>query len=95
MKEITTINGAWSDEANAWVSDTLCLTGDCWLEISLPEKGRVVIKKAEKKEGPYPKALITKWGGPDFRFRVYGTTEARYISIHLTTTPTTIQFSNI
>lgn len=95
MKEITTIQGAWSDEANGWQSDTLKLTGDAWLEMELPEKGRLVIKKAEQIEGPYPKALITKWGGPKFRIRIYGCTEDRYVKIITSVTPTTIQIANI
>lgn len=93
--EITPISGAWSDDANAWVSDKLCLTGDCWLEVALPDKGRVVIKKSENEEGPFPKALISRWGGPKFRIRMYGTTENRYIKVCLTTTPTNIQLSSI
>ena len=93
--EIIPINGAWSDEANAWVSDTLCLTGDCWIEITLPDKGRIVIKKSESENGPYPKALISKWGGPEFRIRIYGTTENRYIKVCLTAEPTIIQIASI
>lgn len=93
--EIITIDGAWSEQENAWVSDTLCLTGDCWLEVTLPDKGRLVIKKSETANGPYPKALITKWAGPKFRIRIYGSTEARYIRIYLTDTPTTIHISSI
>ena len=93
--EITTINGAWSEQDNAWVSETLCLTGDCWLEVTLPDKGRLVIKKSETENGPYPKALITKWDGPQFKIRIYGSTEARYIKIYLTDTPTTIQLASI
>lgn len=106
MNEITTINGAWSDEANGWVSDTLELTGDAWLEVELPSKGRLVIKKAEKIEGPYPKALITKWTGPTFRIRlIHGTYTGksnegvvnlgRYIKIITTETPTRIELVNI
>ena len=95
MKEITTLHGAWSDEANAWVSDTIELTGDSWLEVTLPDKGRLVIKKSESVDGPWPKALITPWTGPDFRIRLYGTTEKRYIQIHLTEEPTKIQLANI
>lgn len=95
MKEITTIHGAWSDEANAWVSEIVELTGDSWLEVTLPEKGRLVIKKSESIDGPWPKALISSWTGPDFRIRLYGTTENRYIQIHLTEEPTTIQLANI
>lgn len=95
MKPITTINGAWSEQANAWVSETLCLTGDCWLEVELPSKGRLVIKKSETANGPWPKALITPWSGPKFRIRVHGSTEARYIQIHLTEIPNTIQYANI
>ena len=95
MKPITTINGAWSEQANAWVSETLCLTGDSWLEVELPSKGRLVIKKSETANGPWPKALITPWSGPKFRIRVHGSTEARYIQIHLTETPNTIQYANI
>ncbi len=95
MKEITTIQGAWSDEANGWVSEILELTGDAWLEVELPSKGRLVIKKAETIEGPWPKALITKWAGPKFRIRIYGSTSARYIKIITTETPNTIQYANI
>ena len=92
--EITTINGAWSAQENAWVSETLCLTGNCWLEVTLPDKGRLVIKKAETENGPYPKALITKWGGPQFRIRMYGSTKSRFVRICLTDTPTTIQIAS-
>ena len=95
MKPITTINGAWSEQANAWVSETLCLTGDCLLEVGLPTKGRLVIKKAEQLEGPWPKALKTPWTDGEFRIRIYGSTEKRYIRIYLTTNPTLIQIANI
>ena len=95
MKEITTIEGAWSDEANGWVSEILQLTGDAWLEVELPAKGRLVIKKAETIDGPWPKALITKWAGPKFRIRIYGSTPARYIKIITTEIPNTIQYANI
>ena len=81
--EITTINGAWSEEENAWVSETWCLTGDCWLEVTLPDKGRMVIKKSESAEGPWPKAKVTPWSGPEFRIRIY-----------LTEEPVRIQFAN-
>ena len=92
--EITTINGAWSEEENAWVSDVWCLTGDCWLEVSMPDKARLVVKKAETLDGPWPKAMITKWGGPEFRIRIYGSTKYRYVRIYLTDIPTRIQFAN-
>lgn len=103
MKPITTIQGAWSDEANGWVSEDLELTGDAWLEVTLPHKGRLVIKKSETPEGPWPKAVITPWTGPDFRLRLrYGTETAssdaphkRYIRIITTVEPTTIQYANI
>ena len=95
MNPIKTINGGWSDAANGWVSETLELAGDAWLEIDLPTKGRVVIKKAEEEDGPYPKALITKWGGPSFRIRIYGSTQSRYIKIITTKTPNTIQYAYI
>lgn len=92
--EITPINGAWSEEANAWVSELWCLTGDCWLEIALPDKGRLVIKKSETQEGPWPKAMTTSWAGPEFRIRIYGSTKYRYVRIYLTEEPTMIQFAN-
>lgn len=106
MKEITTIRGSWSDDANGWVSETVELTGDAWLEVELPEKGRLVIKKAESQEGPWPKALITKWTGPSLRIRIYhgrdevsakvdGVGHNRYIRIVTTITPTRIQLANI
>lgn len=92
--EITAINGAWSDEENAWVSEVWCLTGDCWLEISLPDKGRLVIEKAESVDGPWPKAFKSQWCGPEFRIRLYGSTKYRYVRLYLTKTPTMIQFAN-
>lgn len=106
MKEITTINGAWSDEANGWVSETLELTGDVWLEVELPHKGRLVIKKSETQEGPWPKAVITPWTGPKIRLRlIHGRDEAsakrfgighnRYIKVITTVEPTKIQLVNI
>jgi len=95
MKPIQDISGAWSEEANAWVSEILELTGDTYLEVSLPTKGRLVIKKSESIDGPYPKALITPWTGPEFRIRLYGTTERRYIKVAITETPNRIQFANI
>jgi len=104
MKSIQTINGSWSDEANGWVSDTLELTGDAYLEVELPTKGRLVIKKAVPDSCPvngstavvtWPKALITPWSGPQFRIRIYGTTKAAQIKIITTDTPTRIQLANI
>ena len=92
--EITTINGAWSEDANAWVSEALCLTGDCWLEVVLPEKGRLVVKKSETSEGPWPKCLITPWTGPEMRIRFYGSTKYRYVKLYLTEQPTRLQFAN-
>lgn len=95
MKPIETIQGAWSEQDNAWVSETLCLTGDCWLEVTLPHKGRLVIKKSETAEGPWPKALISNWTGPKFKIRVYGSTKSRYIRLYLTVEPTSCEIVNI
>lgn len=92
--EIVPIKGAWSDEANAWVSDVLCLTGDCWLEVTLGDKGRLVIKKAECLDGPWPKALVSNWSGPDFRVRLYGSTKYRYVRVYLTAVPKRIEFAS-
>jgi hypothetical protein len=92
--EITTINGAWNDKERAWVSDPLFLTGDCYLEVTLPGRGRMVIKKAETADGPWPRAKVTPWTGPEFKIRIYGSTKYRYVRIYLTETPTQIQFSN-
>ena len=92
--EITNINGAWSEEDNAWVSDIWCLTGDCRLEVSMPDKCRLVIKKSETEAGPWPKAMITPWVGPELRIRIYGSTKYRYVKLYLTETPNRIQFAN-
>lgn len=92
--EITTINGSWSSAANAWVSEDLCLTGDCWLEVVLPDKGRLVVKKSETTEGPWPKCLISPWCGPEMRIRFYGSTKYRYVRLYLTANPDRIQFAN-
>lgn len=92
---VITIQGAWDAQANAWVSDAIELTGDCYLMVTLPSKGRLVIKKAEHIDGPWPKALITKWTGPSFKVNLYGSTESRYIKVYLTETPTTIQMTKV
>lgn len=85
-----TIEGAWSEQDNAWVSETIQMTGSCWLEATLPDKGRLVIKKSESEYGPFPKALISNWSGPDFKIRIYGTTRERYIRVYTTSIPTRI-----
>lgn len=93
---MTTITGSWNETANAWVSEELCLqTGDIWLEVTLPAKGYIVIKKSETSDGPWPKALISTYSGPEFRVRIYGSTKERYIRIETTSTPNTIQYANI
>lgn len=88
--EITSIDGAWSEQEHAWVSDPVFLRGDCWLEVTLPNKGRMIVKKSETEDGLYPKALITPWTGPQFKIRIYGSTKYRYIIICLTDTPESI-----
>ena len=96
--EMTTVNGAWSDEANGWVSEVLELTGDAWLEVELPAKGRLVIKKAENIRGPWPKALITKLDGPMFKIRlVHGRNGigGRFVKIIATEEPKSIELVNI
>lgn len=106
MRELKTIQGAWSDEANGWVSEDLELTCDTWLEVTLPHKGRLVIKKSETPEGPWPKAVITPWAGPKFLFRLFigrddvdskgvNIGHSRYIRIITTVTPTTIYYADI
>ena len=93
--EIKPIRGAWSEESNAWVSQLMCLTGDCWLEVTMPDKGRMVIKKSETRYGSYKKALISPWTGPEFRIRMYGSTKYRFVRVYLTEEPTIIQLSSI
>ncbi|MBR1448825.1 MAG: hypothetical protein IJ588_08805 [Prevotella sp.] len=88
------IDGSYSASENAWVSQTLTLTGDCWLEVELPSKGHVVIKKQES-NGKWPCALISPFSGPKFRIRIYGSTNGSKIRIFLTDTPKNIQYGNI
>ena len=108
MTEVIPITGAYSVDANGWVSDLIALTGDTYLEVTLPSKGRVIIKKSETPDGPFPKALITPWAGPEFRIRIHhGKAEPppqnppedqghyRYIRIFTSETPTTIQLAKI
>ena len=98
MVEVTTVHGQWSDEANGWVSEVVELTGDAWLEVELPAKGMVVIKKAEDISGPWPKALITKWDGPVFKIRVlHGVdgSHGRFIKVITTDVPKSIDIVKI
>ena len=92
--ELETVTGAWNPEENAWVSETLTLTGDCWLEVKMRGKSRMVIKKAEKLEGPWPKCLKSTWTGPEYRIRIYGSTKYRHIKIYLTDIPLRIEIAN-
>lgn len=91
QNRITQITGSWSDEANAWVSDIVEVKCDSWLEVTLPSKGRLVIKKAETVEGPWPKAMITGWVGPEIRTRIYGSTDGALLKFCLTETPKSIK----
>jgi hypothetical protein len=102
MKEVITIQGAWSDEANGWESEVLTIRGDAYLEVTLPGKGHLVIKKAVPsghcgctESVTWPKALITPWTGPDFKIRLYGSTEHQHIKIITTDTPKSIHYAYI
>jgi hypothetical protein len=95
MGQVHTIHGAWSSLANGWASETLCLSGDTWLEVTLPSKGRIVIEKSEGPSGPWPKVFVSPWVGPAMRLRLYGATEERYVRIYLSENPKTIQYVNI
>ena len=91
---MTTINGAWDEDANAWVSEPLTIDSDCWLEAELEDKGRMVVK--QNIDSKWPKAMISKWGGPKFRIRIFlKTKESQSIKIYLTSNPTSIQYVNI
>ncbi len=91
----TTINGAWSAQENAWVSETICLTGNSFLNVKLATKGRMILRKSETSDGPWPKVLSSPWTGPDFNIRIFGSTKGRYLKIYLTSTPTEITIANI
>lgn len=93
--DMKTIRGDWSDDANGWLSETLELTGDAWLEVELPQKGRVVIKKSETEDGPWPKALITEWAGPEFKIRILGGSRGSFVKIITTDIPKRIEYDNI
>ena len=95
MTEIIAVQGSWSAEDRAWVSDVIPITGSIHLEVELPKKGRMVIKKSNTPEGPWPKALISPWTGPDFKIRIHRSYEQQYIKIYLTSTPITIQYAYI
>lgn len=89
------ITGDWNEDANAWVSDVVGMNSNAFLEIDLPSKGILVIKKSEKVEGPWPKAMTTKWTGPKIRIRIYGSTTKALLKFCLTSTPTRIQLVRI
>ena len=88
------ITGAWNAEENAWVSTVQRLTGDTYLEVTMNGKSRMVIRKAETPDGPWPKCLKSTWTGPKYKIRIYGSTKYRYIKIYLTSNPVSISFSN-
>ena len=88
------ITGSLDEEAKAWISDVVELHTDCYLEVDLPSKGRLIIKKKET-DGSWPKAMITKWTGPNIRVRVYGSTNGAFLKFCLSDAPTRIQLFKI
>lgn len=89
------VKGQWSNEEKGWVSETLCIKGNCWLHIILPFRGIVVIKKSESLDGPWPKALVTDWDGEEYGIKIYGSTKNRYIRIYTTEIPKSINIAYI
>lgn len=88
------VTGSWNEDANAWISDVVELHTDCYLEIDLPSKGRLVVKKAETIDSPWPKAMVSKWAD-QIRLRIYGSTEGALLKFCLTDTPKRIQLFKI
>lgn len=88
------INGAWSSNDDAWVSEAIHLTGDCILDVELQGEGRLVIKKSESEDGPYPKVLISDWGGPKFRIKLFGVTDGKYVKVYTTSVPDLVRITN-
>lgn len=75
----------YSSESNSWTTGVVELTGDCWLRVVLPGKGRLAIRHLYK--GQWPIVLMSPYTGPDFEIRIYGKTMGGQIIIETTRKP--------
>lgn len=82
-----TLEFQYSEAFNAYRSDIIPLTGDCYLTVTLPSRGRLAIRKANSISGPWPVVLMSPHTGPDFEIRIYGETYGKYIRIETTHQP--------
>lgn len=72
---------------NAYTTQPILLTGDAFLTLSLPERGRLAIRKSNTGERPWPIVLMSP-KNKDYQIRIYGQTRGKYIKIQTTHAPT-------
>lgn len=90
---MTTVNGEWSDEENAWVSERLEPKGDIYLSVQLPSYGYVIVRQIDKETGKAPKCYQSK-EGKKFKLRLLYS-EKNDIQIFTSVTPSVIKYANI
>ena len=92
---IRSIGFSFDEEANSWRSGDIRLTGDCYLSVTLPERGRLAIRKFNSTDAPKPVVLMSPHTGPDFEIRIYGESAGKYIRIETTAQPTKAELTPI
>ena len=85
----------YSDLTNSFVSPDITLSGECILRLTLPEKGRLAIRKANAPTAPWPIVLMSPHTGPDFYIHIYGETQGKLIRIETTHEPSLAEIDNI
>ena len=80
----------WNGFSNSFRTEVISLLGDCFLRLSLPERGRVAIRKANSPGGPWPVVLMSPVN-TDFEIRIYGETAGKFIRIETTAMPSSCE----
>lgn len=88
-----TVNGEWSEEENAWVSEKLSPNGDIYLVVELPSYGYVIVRQIDKETGKAPKCYQSH-EGKKFKFRLLYS-DKNDIQIFTSVTPSKIEYANI
>ena len=82
------------DNANSYSSGPIQLTGDAYLCVTLPTKGRIVIRKSNTGRAPWPIVLASPIE-QDFQIHLYGKTKYKHIIVEATHNPIKATLYNI
>lgn len=85
----------YDEGENGWVSEEMVLTGETFLALSLPDRGRVCLRKSNSADGPWPIILMSPHTGPDFRIHLFGQAKGKHIKVLCTDAPVKCSVYNL